>query len=483
MMEMTLSDANAAFVRIEAPSSLLYELRPAFSFYVKDYQHTPLYKKGLWDGQICLIDYKTKTIGKGAVPTIKRWCEDNGVTCYDNTSIQTYNTDAFLARVMPKLTMEPRDYQIDAVRQMMKQNGALVLSPTGSGKSFIAYLAVRHILEDTDYNILITVPTISLVTQLAKDFEGYEKDGYVMRHLAVMGGNLTSDNVNDKRLVISTWQTATKQPPSFFHRFQAYICDEAHQASGKAIQGLVQNLASSATLRFGMTGTLNGTKAHEMQLRAMFGDVIETKTTRELMDEGNLTQLSIKVIRFNHQDQPSQKALALYQDQVDYLVEHDKRSREVVNLANLTNHNTLVLFDRIDHGKTLYKLAKQYAKNKDVYYISGETDAATREEIRMKFASQDNMLLFASYGTFAAGINAPNLQYLIFASAFKAQIRTLQSIGRTLRKASGKEAAVLIDIADNLWKRKESYSIKHLHERLEIYEAQDFPYTIHDIDL
>ena len=74
-----------------------------------------------------------------------------------------------------------------------------------------------------------------------------------------------------------------------------------------------------------------------------------------------------------------------------------------------------------------------------------------------------------------SGVNIKNLGCLIFSHPYKARIRTLQSIGRTLRKLEGKETAKLIDILDDLSIGKHSnITLKHALERLKIYESEGF---------
>lgn len=90
-----------------------------------------------------------------------------------------------------------------------------------------------------------------------------------------------------------------------------------------------------------------------------------------------------------------------------------------------------------------------------------------REMIRNKMEKQNNIVLFASFGTLSVGINIKNLHCLIFSHPFKARIRTLQSIGRVLRKSSGKECATIIDVIDN-FSRNRTNNTTYLHRKRKI---------------
>ena len=72
---------------------------------------------------------------------------------------------------LPRL-FKVRDYQYKAIYEALKYNRRLLLSPTASGKSLMIYALVRF-HTNVDRNVLIVVPTTSLVEQMYKDFEEY----------------------------------------------------------------------------------------------------------------------------------------------------------------------------------------------------------------------------------------------------------------------------------------------------------------------
>lgn len=83
-----------------------------------------------------------------------------------------------------------------------------------------------------------------------------------------------------------------------------------------------------------------------------------------------------------------------------------------------------------------------------------------------------------------SGVNIKNLGCLIFSHPYKARIRTLQSIGRTLRKLEGKETAKLFDILDDLcYNKHQNFAMKHAIERSKIYESEGFKLTYDSITL
>ena len=72
---------------------------------------------------------------------------------------------------------------------------------------------------------------------------------------------------------------------------------------------------------------------------------------------------------------------------------------------------------------------------------------------------------------------------MIFASGSKSEVKVLQSIGRSLRKASDSEKATLYGIADDLSVGSfENYTLKHFKKRIDIYSSESFDFKIYTID-
>jgi len=171
---------------------------------------------------------------------------------------------------------------------------------------------------------------------------------------------------------------------------------------------------------------------------------------------------------------------------MEYIVSHQKRNNLIKNLVKNLDGNTLVLFNYVEkHGEPLYEMINNSVDpERKVFFVSGATDTEDREEVREIAEQEDNAVIVASYGTFSTGINIKRLHNIIFASPSKSRVRNLQSIGRVLRKGDGKAIATLYDISDNIsTKGRENYTLRHLYERLKIYQEENFNYEIIKIKL
>jgi superfamily II DNA or RNA helicase len=110
--------------------------------------------------------------------------------------------DEFITKL--KLPHEVRDYQKKAFIYAIRNRRGLLVSPTASGKSLIIYLITRYLKGKT----LIIVPTISLVSQMFKDFKDYGLDSETYMHKITAG----ADKESNKPIIVSTWQSIYKMP-------------------------------------------------------------------------------------------------------------------------------------------------------------------------------------------------------------------------------------------------------------------------------
>jgi len=474
----------------------LQELRDYFSFYVPGHKFMPAFKSRKWDGKIKLFNQITRELNAGLYEHLKKFCSDRMYplqlqeTAYGHPAQTNHVAHQNLIKFQSELNLpfELRDYQYDAVTHGIEKKRAVLLSPTGSGKSFIIYNLLRwyldcvtNFVDNFDKQVLIVVPTTSLVEQMYKDFEdyGYDVKEYVHR---IYSGK---DKNTIKPVIISTWQSIYKFPKEWFENMGCVFGDEVHLFKAKSLSGIM-NKCVNAEYRFGTTGTLDGTETNKLVLEGLFGPVRRVTMTKDLQEKGTLAKIDISILLLRyHNDICHMLKDATYQEEIDYIVTNEKRNRLISNLALDQTGNSLVLFQFVEkHGKPLYDMIKNKAGDRPVYYVSGEVEASDREQIRGIVEGQKNAIIVASLGTFSTGINIRNLHNIIFASPSKSQVKVLQSIGRGLRKSDDGSVTKLYDIADDLHIRKhKNFTLRHSAERIKIYTKEQFPYKIHQIDL
>ena len=365
---------------------------------------------------------------------------------------------------------------------------AILLSPTGSGKSLIIYMLMRWMLQNSTKKVLVVVPTTSLVQQMYADFEDYstyDESFDVEKEVHRIYSGKPKMNMS-QRVFVSTWQTIYKLPGVWFEQFGTIFGDEVHNFKSKSLTGIM-NKSREAEYRFGTTGTLDGTKTHKLVLEGLFGRIYNVTTTKKLQDDSTLAPLDIKVLLLKYpEDVRKAWGKKDYHAELDFIVKNEARNRLITNLALDQNGNTLVLFQYVEkHGKVLYELIKNKAHSKrKIFFVSGEVDTNDREAIRQIVETQKNAIIVASLGTFSTGINIRNLHNIVFASPSKSQVKVLQSIGRGLRNSDDGSTTQLYDIADDLhWKSRKNYTLLHSAERVKIYARESFKHKIYEVEL
>ena len=484
MSNITVKKKNEVYITIHSDEEYVHrELADYFTFEVpeaKFLKKNPRYK--YWDGTIRLYSPATGDLYHGLMKHVQTWADEKqyiveyekndwyGDIEDDNKFVSPAGVKHFMDKIS---NIKPRDYQYKAVYEAIKYNRKLLLSPTGSGKSLMIYAIVRYYAA-TAKKILIVVPTTSLVEQMVNDFVSYGWNADDFIHKIYSG----KDKVTDKNIIISTWQSIYKFPKRYFDDIDCVIGDEAHLFKSKSLTGIMTKL-HNAKYRFGFTGTLDGSKTHKWVLEGLFGKCEQVTKTDDLIKEGYLSNFRIKILLCKHAPQ----YFETYQDEIEYLVEHKGRNNLIKNLVKDLDGNTLVLFNYVEkHGTPLYELINNNVESsRKVFFVHGGTDVEDREEVRNLTETESNAIIVASYGTFSTGINIKRLHNIVFASPSKSRIRNLQSIGRVLRKGEGKDIATLYDIADDIG--GQNYTLKHLNERVNIYNNENFKYEVIRVNL
>ena len=486
MDKISLYKKNDVYIKVDCERGTAMELSQYFTFEVPGAKFMPAVRNKVWDGKIRLFNVNTHLIYAGLIKQIQYFAHEREYELeindglLDTIDIPTNGLEKYLNQGEYKL----RDYQLRAVAHAIRNHRALILSPTASGKSFIIYCLLRFYLRTSQKKALIIVPTTSLVYQMANDFKDYSKNLQFYYTYCIVGGQ--EKNNDEAKIYVSTWQSIYKQPKAYFDQFDIVIGDEAHLFKANSLTKIMEKL-TDCKYRFGFTGSLDGTQTNKLVLEGLFGPVMRVVQTKELIENETLSAFRIKCLTLTYDDATKKNLkTAKYKDEMDFLVSNQARNNFIKNLTITRKGNTLLLFQFVEkHGKVLHEMIKNEVGNeRKLFFVSGNTDVQIREEIRAITEVESNAIIVASYGTFSTGINIRNLHNVIFSSPSKSRVRTLQSIGRALRKGDNKELATLYDISDDLtYKSHVNYTLKHFTERVKMYNDEEFDYKIYRIRL
>ena len=248
----------------------------------------------------------------GLWKTIYDWCKVNGIEIKGVDDYFKYTDfkltiEEFTQYVKNwNLNLNPYEYQIKAAWLILKYRQSLSQLATRAGKTLIAYIVLRYMLENGAKNILMVVPSIQLVKQGKEDFENYQE---FFKSETIWAKSELCESSN---ITIGTYQSlvqradkkSKKYNPKFFNKFDVVLIDEAHHLVCKSINTILnQDFLKHVKLKFGFTGTLP--QEHTIDsfcCHSLMGPTIQDITTAELVEEGFLAKPNITQIRIKYKD-------------------------------------------------------------------------------------------------------------------------------------------------------------------------------------
>lgn len=338
--------------------------------------------------------------------------------------------------------------------------------------------SICHKIKDKG-NIIIIVPGKDLCYQTANELKLFGLDtGIVGMGLREFGHNVT----------LCTWQTIhsidkrgkTSEVPLNGNEIKmlldgvvSVIFDEVHTAKSNIVRSIMENIFINVPIRYGLTGTINKDKADYYSLITSFGPVFDEKvTSKELQDKGFLSKCKVSCI--NLEDTLS---FASYTDEAKYLSTNKDRMTFLASLiGNITqtSGNTLVLVNYISTGVELEK--QLLAMGVDAIFLNGNVKTTKRFEEYESIKKANNRCIIATVQIASTGLNIPRLFNLVMLDIGKSFTRTIQGIGRSLRRASDKDFANIFDITSTT-----KYASQHHKQRLRYYKEAQYPYDIINI--
>jgi superfamily II DNA or RNA helicase len=205
-------------------------------------------------------------------------------------------------------------------------------------------------------------------------------------------------------------------------------------------------------------------KTEFWDVTAALGNILVEVTSQWLIANGYLAEIEIGMVE-------SQEDVELpdYAAEKKYLSKNEDRVDVVASFIieqAATHGNTLVLVGSIPFGKKLQKAIPNSV------FLSGESENDLRKEHYEMFENNNDIIVIASVGIASTGISINRIFCLCLIDIGKSYIRTIQSIGRGLRKASDKSKIFVFDIYSRL-----KFSKKHASDRKKHYKAAGYPIT------
>ena len=428
------------------------------------------------------------------IPPVQEILNLNLPEIEENPEVDEYLEEILDSEILP---FPPYAYQIEACRKALNKKRKLSLMCTGSGKSLTISLCLEYFRRKKLRGVLV-VPNINLLTQFANDIKSYNLNDLYASIITFGGGSKklkqlkdSNESLKEGDLVITTWQSLSKLEPEFFKSIDFIICDEVHKFSSSCTSQLVQD-SGFAKYKLGFTGTLPDSKSQKMTLIGLFGLPEDIISSSQLIEEGRGTPIHITGVKLKHTAETAEEFSrnGEYLDKLKVVLNSPGRNEQIASIALQASQrnegSTLVLFTLIEHGFQIFKEIAQHKgfpvdedipkleemRRFGVYFMSGQSSAKDREEIRHLMDQDPSAILVANYALLSTGVNIKSLRYAIFASPVKSGVVVAQSLGRGIRLNEGKQTFNVYDIVDVIG--GSGMFVRQYNHRKQIYKKSNF---------
>ena len=431
---------------------LLRALSDKWAFPINGYQYTPAYRRRGWDGKKRFISNQ----GKFKTGLLNDILENlKQIKC--DPIIETEITSSrFLEGVVELGKQKLYDYQIDACNKALSLNRCLLKSPTGSGKTLMIASLVNMF---PDEKIVILFDERSILTQT---YEYLTKKCWFEDIGICMGGEY-----KDGRVMLCTVQSIDKILDYYIDSTKVLIVDEVHKFSkGEVAVAAIQSFPN-ALYRFGFTATLPDDPIALYTLKGAFGPIVETKSTKDLIEDQKLAKPIIQIIEYVDELKPEDvddSYASLYDK---FIVNSGKRNKLIIDLCwkiyytNNKNYRVCILVKNLEHLRIL----KEALPN--AYSLEGVNSLQERKSSIKSFLNSDKPSFLIGTKVLQTGINIEEITHLINARGLKDKIPTLQGLGRGMRKMDGKSVVMVYDFMDKI-----PYLEAHSKARIKHYKKE-----------
>jgi superfamily II DNA or RNA helicase len=367
----------------------------------------------------------------------------------------------------PAAEVTPFTHQLEALAAWKRagRRGVVVL-PTGSGKTYLAQLAMQA----TPRSTLVVVPTLDLMHQWYAHLKAAFPDAAV----GLLGGG-SRDRTG---VLVATYDSAAIHAETLGNRYGLLVFDECHHLPGEFYRVIAEY--SLAPYRLGLSATPERSDGKHADLERLIGPVVLRRTPEELsggaLAEYRVVQVKVKLSQeerarydallatrnaFLAQQRISLKTLAGW----GRFVRASARSRagraamlahrEARAIAFGTEGKLRVLAGLLrqhfpartlvftDDNATVYRVSQTFL----IPAITHQTKVKERHEILARFRSGEYPVLVTSR-VLNEGVDVPEAKVAVVLSGTGSTREYVQRLGRILRRGEGKLAVLYEVVAE-----------------------------------
>ncbi len=333
-------------------------------------------------------------------------------------------------------------------------DGGLIVSPTGSGKSFFLR-EVCHYYKNSRF--IISAPSIEAVATLVR---------YLRQHFDEVG-QVGGGKNSTFRITVSTLDSLKKVDQ--FNKVDILVVDEVHRCPASKYMKAVSS-CTSPIKRFGFTATHDvRSDGADLTNEGAFGPVIVQKYYTDSLASNSVTKLDVVVIKNNHGPTKEFLERMSQTDKDRYMVwANTNRNKLIAKVTNrfyeLEHKRTgyppqvVVFVSRAEHLFRLKTLMPEFqhvmgkSSKEDIKALNAKgvtvtsddiVSEARRDELRKQFeGGQLKKVLSTKIWTTAISSNDCNM--VVYACGDASVTELVQAMGRASRIKQGKDRSIVI---------------------------------------
>jgi superfamily II DNA or RNA helicase len=360
---------------------------------------------------------------------------------------------------------EPFPHQTEALETWWKSGGrGLVVLPTGTGKTFLAILAIVRAGKPT----LVVTPTIDLLHQWYGELIAYFGEP-----VGLLGGGY----YDFQTITVSTYDSAHIHLERWAHKYGLLVLDECHHLPGPTYSNIA--LGALAPYRLGLTATPERADGQEIAYPALVGPVVYRREIPELAGDFlkeyrtervyvDLTPQELEqyqtardtfrrfvadagislggpngwqsFINASCRSVEGRAAFKAYREQRRLALAAPAKLRELERLLEKHRRDRVLIFTY--DNATVYQIARRFL----VATITHQTKTKERKQILESFHAGELNILVTSQ-VLNEGVDVPAANVGIILSGTATVREHVQRLGRILRKHADKQALLYEVIA------------------------------------
>lgn len=358
------------------------------------------------------------------------------------------------------MTYKLRDYQqkasdaaVSFFNNKTKKTNAIMVLPTGSGKSLI----IADIAARLEGHTLVFQPSKEILEQNFKKLCSY----------GILDCSIYSASFNSKEISRITFATigSVKNHPELFIHFKNIIVDECHLVNPK--EGMYKKFFEVVNCKIlGLTATpyrLSSSQEFGAMLKfitrtrpAIFKEVIYHVQVSTLLDMGYLSKLNYYPMNPTGWNELNLKVNTTGADYTDRSVQ---REYERIDFYSFLVHIVQRLVNNQKTGikrKGILVFTRFLKEAERLTYsisgcaiVSGDTPKGERERILEAFKAGE-ISVVANVGVLTTGFDYPELDTVVMARPTMSLAMWYQIVGRAIRPHPNKEAGWIVDLCGNI---------------------------------